>query len=586
MKKAIPILLALTLAIFVLPVSKSFAYSGNDFTKGLTDTYGYTTNINLKQTEKIMIDNSLSSGGMATAGTYYIDYNQLVDIDTIYFNTAKESQITFTYWDGSTKTITLDATKNDTADYSVTNQYYYDLKETQKNVDRVSWYSPSVRIYEVEFFGSLSTSSNLYTNITNVQHTETTTGIKFSWTNPANGTFQYSGLNIYKDGDLITKLDPTKNNYEFTDLKPLTSYTFDFEALYSDGGKSNKKTVTVTTKDLPPPVKPITDLTAKADYNRVDLSWNLPDTSNFKKVNIYRDTVEKETAFSSFFGSKVYAAAQTKIFETNGTYFNDLTVKPNTEYEYTLTTTGTDGTESEGISTKVTTPPEPPPTMEGGNLTQEPNGDYTYTWTSPTTGKVKVIVGGQEYKIVPASDQKITIPKEQMKYTVFGTPDISIVPISDNGTVGEVEKPSKPFENSSLPFGVNDLLGSSTSLLWILSPFVLLALVFLLVPKLRRLLFSAFKKDKGKIEKAEISERRTGNKDRPPKERVERIIREPKERVRERIKEPKEMKQERVRRIRLFRENRERTRTPREPRARRERTWTPRQPRPSRTRRE
>lgn len=423
-----------------------------------------------------------------------------------------------------------------------------------ENVMAVGFYNNgSVDIVFGEF--TVNETFVSYNNISNITHIETDGSSQFSWSLPTGSSSTYTGLNIYKDGSLVKTLGATETSYKFTDLQSNHSYTFDFESLYSDGGKSSKKSATVTTEPPPPePVKPISELEASAEYNRVDLSWTLPDTSNFKKVNIYRDTVEKETALSSFFSTKVYAAAQTKIFETNGTYFNDLTVKPDTTYEYTLTTTGSDGTESTGKDVTVTTPEEPPPTMEGGNVTRDDNGDYTYQWTSPTTGKIKVMIGGTEYKTVPASDQSITIPKDQMKYDTFGSPDIKVVPISEYGTVGETEKPGETLKNISLPFGAKDLVDSGMSLIFIFGPFILLALAFLFVPKLRKLLFKSFKKEKALKEKDSIKER-------VPRERSERTIKEPKERVRQ------------------SRETREIKRAPREPRARRERIRPQRQSR-------
>src|SRR5690606_30948654 len=101
--------------------------------------------------------------------------------------------------------------------------------------------------------------------------------------------------------------------------------------------------------------------------------------------------------------------ATTKIFETNGTYFNDLTVEPKTTYDYRLTTT--DGyTETSGVDITTTTPAAPVPEMGGVVVEPQPNGDYLYKWETPAAGQVKIIVGGEEYTTVPAEDKQLLIP--------------------------------------------------------------------------------------------------------------------------------------------------------------------------------
>lgn len=252
----------------------------------------------------------------------------------------------------------------------------------------------------------------------------------------------------------------------------------------------------------PTPIEEVQEVNIQTKYNRVDLSWQLPQTEDFHHVAIYRKTIKelKEIQSASlldkmFGANKVYASEVTEydpLFETNGTYFNDLTVKPRSEYSYKLTTVTTDGKESPGIIVTAETPDEPNPQIVGGGYTETAEGDYLFKWTSPTEGQVKIIVGGKEYKTVNASDKQILIPKEDMVYA-FDKPDVSLIPISPYGKEGN-EFSSHPIKQIKIPFGANDLLKTGVSLLWVLGPFVLLAMAFLLVPKFRKTIVDAFNK--------------------------------------------------------------------------------------------
>jgi hypothetical protein len=306
---------------------------------------------------------------------------------------------------------------------------------------------------------------------------------------------KFYSYTIYKNGEkLSTYTDINKDSvalsYVIGDI---------FTLKVTEKGGLESKGVSVTAK-YDPPLRNVDELNAKPDYNRVDLSWSLPESTKFKHVNIYRDTVPEEKGFfQKMFSSISVSAADgpTKIFETNGTYFNDLTVNPETTYEYKLTSVGTDGTETNGATVQATTLEEPTPVIKDPGYEVTPEGDYLYTWTSPEKGKVKVLISGNEYQTVDAADKKILIPKDKMKYKMMGEPDISLQPISEYGKEGEIHEES-PFEEGMLPFEGGDLLKTSMSLLVVLGPFILLALAFLIYPKLKQLIVKALEKRNGR----------------------------------------------------------------------------------------
>jgi len=299
------------------------------------------------------------------------------------------------------------------------------------------------------------------------------------------------GFNIYRDGELLKTLNPNDITYIDAGLSAGKTYVYTVKTLYKDGTETIGESRTGKTLEI---LKEVSAVDAKTYHNRVNLSWKLPQQDGLSHINIYRDEIIKETALETLFiGSRAYAA--TKIFETNGTYFNDLTVKADTQYEYKLTTQLQDGRESEGVLAKVVTPPSPLPEIVGDGYEKDENGDYLYKWTSPTTGKVKVLIDGKEYKIVEASLKQILIPAADLKYDMFNHPKVSLVAISEDGKEGTPTVP-KPGQGGGtgtikIPFDVKELLESGFGLLKIVGPFVLLGLSFLLVNPIRKLIRQA-----------------------------------------------------------------------------------------------
>jgi len=366
----------------------------------------------------------------------------------------------------------------------------------------------------------------------NLNETHTYNSINLEWINPTGEEF--TGTIIKQNGVEINQLGKTINSLEINGLVPETTYSYEIIAKYSDGINSTplSKSITTDSAPLPPePVGEVIDLSATATHERVNLSWTLPESEELKHVNIYRDVVTQTSFIDSLLGISTAYAAETKIFETNGTYFNDLTVSEETTYEYTLTTTSTEGVESEGITTEVTTPEAPAPEIVGGGYEKDPiTGDFTYYWTEPTEGEVKVLVGGTEYQKVAASTKQIVIPASEMKYTAFGDPNVTLIPIALDGDEGAPIKPPLNGEGSpdsignvNIPFSATELLKSGMGLFIIIAPFVLLALSFLLVPKLRFLLVQAFTKKEHRAENKRRFESETREREeRKQRERTDR----------------------------------------------------------------
>lgn len=293
-------------------------------------------------------------------------------------------------------------------------------------------------------------------------------------------------VNIYRDGKLVSEKN-TSNEFIDGDLKPETKYEY-LIVSFNAAGQSNGVKVEVTT-----PGKEVSNLKAVATEKEVSLTWNMPSYQNLEFARIYRQK-EGASMFARIFKNE---STYEPLFETNGTSFKDLTVKADTSYNYKVTTVDTKGKETDG---KIITVKTKQTNVSGGGILKDENGDYLIKWTSPTTGKIKVLVGGVLYATVNAADQQIIIPKDKMKFDLIGNPDVQLIPVDENGNEGN---PSKPGGGG----GIGDIVGGATvgdilnpgnllkigmQLLALIGGFVLLGLAFRVVPKIVRMIRTAF----------------------------------------------------------------------------------------------
>lgn len=263
-------------------------------------------------------------------------------------------------------------------------------------------------------------------------------------------------------------------------------YDFKVVAYDDQGNASNGVTIKLDLKN-----REVTNLRAKAeDFTKVELSWNNPILSEFDHVTIYRKKNDTGMMYRvrTLFASDTY----TPIFETNGTVFKDLTVEEDTAYTYKLTTRVNED-ESSGVTVDVKTPklkvigPE-------FNISGE---DYILTWSAPTTGKLKVVIDGEEFTTTEAAEQKITIPRDKMKYDIFDSPRldlIQLIPIKENGEEGEPTKVPHTGSggsigglggiNSNHVLSAKNLLLTGVGILSVVGIFVLLGLAFPLAKRL------------------------------------------------------------------------------------------------------
>lgn len=336
--------------------------------------------------------------------------------------------------------------------------------------------------------------------VNNISNTVEYNQISLNWLE-TNFT-DFEGVNIYLNGQLNQTIPKGTKTALLTGLTELTTYEIKLTVLDRFGNESEGKIINVTTPEKPIAERPeVSDVNVKTTFERVDLSWQLPESDAFRHVNIYRDKeteTESTASILDLFETKV-SAAENKIFETNGTYFNDFTVEPDTSYEYTLTTTNVDSVESDGVTVQATTEPEPMPQVVNPKGEESSSGDYLVTWDEPSTGTMQIWVNGNLYDTVPAADQTYTVPSESVVVDMFGVPDVQLKAATENGTVGNITKvqPGANFSHVKLPFNVGQLLDTVMGLILLVGPFILLAIVIRFAPQIVRFLKDTLARYKG-----------------------------------------------------------------------------------------
>lgn len=417
--------------------------------------------------------------------------------------------------DGANFTINLDYASNITALYmdvlTGISDFKVEFYANENAVDLISSFIPKgnrikspidvKNVKSVKVIGLSSYGNNLndvvfyghtvpveHVEISNLTNSPTVDSVQLNWTNPKNSSF--TGVNIYKNDTFIKSVDHPINTFTDNEVQEGKTYSYKVTSKFPDG----HETPGILTNAVVPktPVLRITDLTHNENHSRVIFEWKNPIDSTFKWIKIYRN-------------DQIIAGSITE-----NTFTDDKEIKPNTTYNYRFEIVNNKGRIFPGEELTVNVPAAPPapqPVIGGGGFEEQPNGDYTATWETPVTGEIRVYVGGNLFRTVPASSQSITIPAADMVYTFIGDPDVRLQPVSEDGTEGETESPPPSVDT---PFSVEDLIGSGSSLFLYVAPFLLLSLSFLLVPKLRNMIFSSLRKKKEK--KANVnSERRTEN---------------------------------------------------------------------------
>lgn len=295
--------------------------------------------------------------------------------------------------------------------------------------------------------------------------------------------YLYKNKDDTKPYSSITVSSTAKNvKSTIYNLNDETEYEYYVAAAYSANNLTDKVKINFKTQSLSKEIRNLK--LKKVDFNKVELVWLAPEKKeNYEIARIYR----RKASLLNFDEFEL-------IGESTSTNFIDQSVEAETKYEYKVVAVF-DGQETDGLKITVNTPKTK---VTGGNITKEldENGEHFYLveWQEPKTGKIQVLIGGKEYKIVNASDRNLKIPLDDMKYTILGEPDITLIPLDDDGkTVGEPSKP-KPGDGAGgntvidglkdIDFTIDNLIKISVQLIGLVGAFIMLGLAFRVAKKL------------------------------------------------------------------------------------------------------
>lgn len=479
MKKILLTVGVIVCSLFI-PFKNAFAYQGGLLEGKLPVSGG------LLDAAKVTDNNLTTYGKLGFSNSTTYDLGRDYTITGVYVNlSGVGNQYSFILLDANNvvlKTYKIYNTGDGVSSISANTKFY--LKSPVHNVRKVRIATGSAAqyqtsIYEFDVYDGVVPDTNPPHEVANLNSSAMDTTIDLSFTNPTDVDF--AGTKIYLNDVLKATLDKTKTSYSLKGLTPNTTYTIKVTTFDTTGNESDGVTITVKTKI---PIVDVDDLQADAKYDRVKLSWTPPNSEFFSHVKIYRKKVEQQSFWDQLFGTTAVSAETTSdgytpMFETNGTYWTDLTVKPETTYSYKVTSVNIEGNESQGVTIETTTPSEPVPVLTGVATAQNENGDYVVTWTSPSKGTVKLLIEGREYAQVDAATKQIIVRKEDMKTDFFGAYAATLIPIGEYGTKGQAVTVPSLGEKIDFPLSFQDFMETVVSILAWVAPFIVLSLVFI-----------------------------------------------------------------------------------------------------------
>ncbi|WP_000452602.1 fibronectin type III domain-containing protein, partial [Bacillus cereus] len=136
-------------------------------------------------------------------------------------------------------------------------------------------------VYEFKVYGT----TDKVTNVENLKAEADLNQITLSWNNP--DTPKFTGVSIYRDKQLIGKLDKTKNSYVVKGLESAKEYEFTVKSIDENGFETSGATKKVTTKMpvLPPPDK----VFVTPQNGKLVIAWNGVNSPYLQGYNVYID---------------------------------------------------------------------------------------------------------------------------------------------------------------------------------------------------------------------------------------------------------------------------------------------------------
>nr|EEK64384.1 hypothetical protein bcere0006_54750 [Bacillus wiedmannii] len=276
-------------------------------------------------------------------------------------------------------------------------------------------------------------------DVTDLKAKSDTNKVELTWKNPVEDGF--NGVNIYKDGALITNLDKSATSYNVGDLKDNTMYRFKVSSL--DGSKVETKGVETSVKTLLDPKKvppgPVSSLVAEPTDKTVKLKWKSPKDDDLAGFKILQN------------GKQVAEIGLEEEFTVKN-------LKPLTDYTFGVMAVDKDKNDSTPVNLSVKTLDEKddePPHVPSNVFAKPSNGALIASWDkvsdkdlagynvyvdgkkinsnliSSTNFAIKNLENDRKYKVqVQAVDNWGNA--SELSSPVFGTPDINTIPMVES----------------------------------------------------------------------------------------------------------------------------------------------------------
>ncbi|MCU5691572.1 fibronectin type III domain-containing protein [Bacillus cereus] len=287
-------------------------------------------------------------------------------------------------------------------------------------------------------------------------------------------TFQNSSRQTLKEFRRVYSADVNLNNVRYVILEPeSTSFAVNVctFSLYANDGK----------------ITDVKNLKGTPSSNEISFNWTNPTEETFAGVKVYMD-------------GKLLGTLDKKEIS-----YVAKGLKPNTTYDFKVTSLDSKGVETKGASTKVTTTM---PTIEPPNNVHLVSQDSSLiiTWDdvkSPYFKGYNVYIDGKKVNSEPLTKSKLNVKglDNGKSYKV------QVATVNTKGVEGAKSKEvsESPSGNAltvdydvKIPFSPLDLLTSSVSLLAILGGFVLLSIAIIWFRPLKELIVKAVRREKDK----------------------------------------------------------------------------------------
>lgn len=225
---------------------------------------------------------NMTDGNKSTYDKVYSKYPIMYDLGDVY--TVDKFTINETKGTGAENPATLHVIYYDSNKKVLANYMKFAVTEKISDVRYVSIeydYLNPLYVYEFKVYGTTD-------KVTDVENLKAETGLNqvtLSWDNP--DTPKFTGVNIYRDKQLIGKLDKTKNSYVIKGLKEAEEYSFTVKSVDENGFETSGATKKATTKM--PVIAPPENVFLTPQDKKLVIAWDNVKSPFLKGYNVYVD---------------------------------------------------------------------------------------------------------------------------------------------------------------------------------------------------------------------------------------------------------------------------------------------------------